>query len=51
MILLSAHTRQLETNLKQFCISDLVPAVYAISIILQARTIRFPVANVLPKML
>ena len=42
-------TRQQETNLKQFCIRDLVPAIYAISIILQARTIRFPVAILLPE--
>ena len=41
--------RQQETNLKQFCIRDLVPAIYAISIILQARTIRFPVAILLPE--
>ena len=45
------HIRQQETNLKQFCLRDFTPAISAISIILQARAIRFPVAIVLPEML
>jgi hypothetical protein len=43
--------RQQKTNLKQFCLRDFTPAISAISIILQARAIRFPVAILLPEML
>jgi len=43
--------RPQETNLKQFCLRDFTPAISVISIILQARTIRFPVAILLPEVL
>ena len=45
----SIPTRQQKTNLKQFCLRDLTPAITVISIILQARAIRFPVAIMLPE--